>query len=310
MKSIKLSRPADAFLPAALLISTVLGRDAVAFDFFFACMLVRLCSLATATGLRAAFARQPAMRYVQGSACTALIVQCAGAAVALPILSALKPHPLPMVACGLLINIEHIFYEYMYAVGDGSSATLSRGITAALALTGLLLSAPSGWNVENIALCQPIYPLVTSGVSALAALVIGLCMGGRFRPKLNLQVFKVAPMAMLQAALYPALAVLITAVFNVLPVATSAPLFAGLILYELCRTPFRRSPAEARPLNKALLVVSAICVTGLLPFALGLRFPQGYPPLNDVPFAFGALLLAALCAFCLYGSLRKRNDYE
>ena len=56
--------------------------------------------------------------------------------------------------------------------------------------------------------------------------------------------------------------------------------------------------------------LAVVTTTLRLPFALGLRFPQGYPPLNDVPFAFGALLLAALCAFCLYSSLQKRNDYE
>ncbi len=311
MKSRKLIRPADAFLPAALLLSTVLGRDAVAFDGFFALMLVRLCALATAPGLRAAFARQPAMRYAQGSVCAALIAQIVGAAVALPIFATCKPHPLAMIACGLLINIEHIFYEYMYAFGDGGSALLSRGITAALTLTGLLLSSPSWWNRGDQALYQPIYLLVTSGLSALVALVIGLAMGGRPRPKLNNEVLKTAPMSMLQTALYPALAILVMILtFIHLPIATFAPLFAGLILYELCRTPFRRSPAEARPLNRALLIVCAMSLVGILPFALGLRFSDDMPLLNDIPFAFGALLLAAACAFTLYGNIQKRDRYE
>lgn len=308
----KLIRPADAFLPAALLISSILGRDTVAFDFFFAYMLVRLCSLATAPGLRAAFAAQPAMRYVQGSVCVALIAQIVGSAAALPIFASCKPHPLLMIACGLLINIEHIFYEYLYAEGDGSSASLSRGITAALTLTGLLLSGPSWWSSGDSALYQPIYPLITSGLSALVALAIGLSMCGKLRPKLNFMVLKAAPMSILQTALYPALAILVmlTTFIHLLPVETFAPLFAGLILYELCRTPFRRSPAEARPLNKALLIACSVCLLGVLPFALGLRFPNGIPLLNDIPFALGALLLAAACAFTLYSNIQKKNNNE
>ena len=310
-RTYRLIRPADALLPAALLLSTALGRDAAAFDFFFAWMLVRLCSLATATGLRAAFAAQPSMRYAQGSVCAALLTQIVGAAVALPIFSSCKPHALPMVAGGLLINIEHIFYEYMYAEGDGNSASLSRAITAALTLTGLLLSGPSGWNMGDLAQYQPVYPLVTSAISALVALAIGLSMGGRLRPKLNPGVLKAAPMAMLQTALYPALAILlIITAFIDLPVHTFLPLWSGLILYELCRTPFRRTPAEARPLNRALLIVCGACVIGLIPFVAGFQFPGDSPLLNDIPYCFGALLLAAACALMLYSNIQKRNEYE
>lgn len=305
----RLCRPSDAFLPAALLLSTALGRDAVAFDFFFAYMLVRLCALATATGLRRAFAVQPSMRYAQGSVLTALIAQIVGAAIALPIYASAKPHPLAMIACGLLVNIEHIFYEYMYAIGDGSSATLSRGITSALALTGLLLSSPPWWNMQDQALYQPVYLLVPLAISALVALAIGLCMGGKLRPKPNLQVLKAAPMAMMHTALYPALAILIfIAGFIRLPVSTFLPLWAGLILYELCRTPFRRTPSEARPMNRALLIVCAVAALGILPFALGFRFAGGHGLLNDIPYACGCLILASACALGLYGNLCKNNE--
>lgn len=308
-RSHRLIRTADSFLPAALLVATLLGRDAIATDFFLAYMLVRLCALSTCTGLRAAFATQPSMRYAQGSTLVALLMNLAGAGIALPIFPANHPHRLLLIACGLLINIEHMFYEYMVAEGDGGSATLSRSITAALVLTGLLLSCPPWKGKGNPAVFSPVYIVVTTGLSALVGLAISLSMGGRLRPKLNGQVLKSAPTAMLQTALYPGLALLIIA-FSDLDIQTFMPLFAGLVLYELCRTPFRRTPAEALPFNRALLVVAAACGLGILPFALGFAFHGESRLLNDIPYALGGIILASICAFALYGNIKKRDKYE
>lgn len=303
-KTFRLVRPADAFLPAALLAASLLGRDAIATDFFLAFFLVRLCALSASTGLRAAFAQQPSMRYAQGSTLIALMTQLIGTAIALLIFPANHPHRLALIACGGLLNIEHIFYEYMVAEGDGNSATLSRGITAALVLTGLLLGCPPGQGSENPYISSFLYPLVTSGLAALVGLSISLSMGGRLRPKLNAQVLKAAPLALLQSALYPGLMWLAIR-FSGLDVRTSAPLFAGLILYELCRTPFRRTPAEARPLNRSLLIVGIVCVLGILPFALGFAFPGESPLLHDVPYDFGGILLAVVCVIVLYSNVRS-----
>ena len=62
LKSHRLIRIADAFLPATLLIVTLLGRDAIATDLFLALMLVRLLALASSTGLRAAVRRADPVR--------------------------------------------------------------------------------------------------------------------------------------------------------------------------------------------------------------------------------------------------------
>ena len=309
LKSHRLIRIADAFLPATLLIVTLLGRDAIATDLFLALMLVRLLALASSTGLRAAFALQPSMRYAQGSAAVALIAQVVGAAVALPVFGLFHSRALPLIAAGLLLNIEHVFYEYMYAEGDGNSAILSRGITAALILTGLLLSCPPGRGMADPSIYAPVYLIVTSALAALVALAIGLSMGGSLRAKLNLQVLKIAPMSLLQAALYPGLALLLT-LYSGLDVQTCAPLFAGLILYELMKTPFRRTPAEALPMNKALRILCGVCVIALIPFVAGFKFPGDVKLLNDVPYFFGALLLAAACAFALYGNIQKKENNE
>lgn len=309
LKSHRLIRIADAFLPATLLIVTLLGRDAIATDLFLALMLVRLLALASSTGLRAAFALQPSMRYAQGSTAVALIAQVVGAAVALPVFGLFHSRALPLIAAGLLLNIEHVFYEYMYAEGDGNSAILSRGITAALILTGLLLSCPPGRGMADPSIYAPVYLIVTSAIAALVALAIGLSMGGSLRAKLNLQVLKIAPMSLLQAALYPGLALLLT-LYSGLDVQTCAPLFAGLILYELMKTPFRRTPTEALPMNKALRILCGVCVIALIPFVAGFKFPGDVKLLNDVPYFFGALLLAAACAFALYGNIQKKENNE
>ena len=55
-------RPSDGFLPLALLIVALLGWSEEADGLFMALLFSRLFALATAPGLRQAFARQPSMR--------------------------------------------------------------------------------------------------------------------------------------------------------------------------------------------------------------------------------------------------------
>ena len=303
INNLRLMKPADALLPVALLAASLLARSDPAFELFFATYAARLCALATANALRPAFAAQPSVRFVQGSALTALLMQLCGAAIVLPLsqVERLSFITLPLLACGLLLNIEHVFYEYLYAMGDGSSAALCRSITSVLVLAGLLLGAPSG---AEAALDLP-WLLISTGLSALVALAVSISVSGRLRPRLSPELFIRAPLALLQTMLYPALALAIIEYFGFEPV-TFAPLFAGLILYELCRTPFRRTPSESAPMNRALLICFFACALCLLPFVLGFELPFDFPLLRDIPFALGAVMLAALCAFGMYGSVGRR----
>lgn len=302
MKKASLFRVSNGFLPAALFAAVCVGRNIPAHDLFLSIYLVRFLGLSTACALPPAYALQPSMRYVQGSTLIALAMQLIGAAIALPIIHVLKlfEHIYLLIACGLLLNIEHVFYEYLYAVGDGSSALLCRSITAVLVFTGLALSSPPG----VISGYEAMWPMITCGLSAAVGLVISIGIGGRINPKFNLQLFKSIPVAMLQACLYPAIGVSIL-LFSGLKTATWLPLYVGLILYELCRTPFRRSPSEARPLNRALLIVCAAAVLGLLPFALGKTLSADISLSGDIPYALCALILAALCSFGLYGNIER-----
>jgi hypothetical protein len=105
---------------------------------------------------------------------------------------------------------------------------------------------------------------------------------------------------MLHAGLYPALTLLALTLlwpgrFN------PASLFAGLVLYEACRTPFRRSPLESRPMNRLLLAAGGTALLGLILFQFLLKTPASEP----VSMICVALLIAALCAFGLFGSFTR-----
>ncbi len=312
----RLTRPADAFLPAALLLASLFGHGIPAI-YLFACLLgARLLALSTAGSLRAAFAMQPAMRDVQGSVKCALLMQPVGAlllAVLLRFVSAewLRPDGLAFIGAGLLLNFEHVFYEYLYSAGDGGSALMSRLITAALVFAGLFLS-------ETMTASLPI----AAGAAMLASCAVALVTGGGLRGRMNACPLRAAPAFMLQDILYPAaFAGLMFALPGFLPVCHpsfdgislapwDAAFFSGLTLYTLCRTAFRRSPSESRPLNLALLVVSVIDVLLGAAAALILRAAI---PLSDaldrivraVPTLSAALLLATLCALSLFGNFKK-----
>lgn len=294
-----LARPSDALLPAALLFCALAGRESVSLELYYALLAARLLALASASGLRSAFALQPSMRYAQGSAVLALALQFAGSAIAALLSLSFRHHAAwPWFAgAALLLNIEHVFYEYLFAAGDGQSASLCRGLTALLTATGLLLCAPSGAAEP----ASPAWLPLTAGLGALIGLTLSLSLGGRLRPRFNAEILRASPLSALQAGLYPALALLLAALLG-LGTAVAAPLFAGLILYEVCKAPFRRSPRESGPMLRALSAVCGVAaVLGLAARLLNAGDLQALPP------ACGALILAALCAAALFGSIAGRE---
>lgn len=302
--SLRLLRPSDLFLPFAFLTACLLGRGAIALGLFVAWYAAKLCALATADGLRAAFATQPSMRYVQGSALVALACQLPGAALSALILYLIPDTRflLPLIPCGMLLNIEHAFYEYLCAVGDKKSATACRCITAVLVLLGLILCTRSQPDFVKPSIINPGWPLITCGLSALIGLFISFSLGGKLQPVPNPEVLRLAPLSMLHAGLYPALS--LPALTLLWPGRfTPAPLFAGLLLYEACRTPFRRSPLESRPMNRLLLIVGGAALLGLVVF----KFLVITSVSDLISMTCAALLIAALCAFGLFGSLTRQE---
>lgn len=300
--TLRLLRPSDLLLLLAFLVASLMGRGEVALELFIVLYATKLCALATADGLRAAYATQPSMKYVQGSTLTAFACHFFGIILTyliLYLIPGMRPL-LPLAPCGMLLNIEHVFYEYLYAVGDKKSALASRCITAVLTLLGLLLCMPPHCGPFALVSVDPTWPLITCGLSALVGLFISVALGGRFRPVPNGEVFRRAPLSMVHAALCPVL--ILVALTLLWPAGfTPAPFFAGLLLHEACRTPFRRAPLESRDMNRLLLIVGAAAALGLVVFQFLVR-----SPLSDaVAMTCASLLISSLCSFALYGSLSK-----
>lgn len=305
LKRPRLARFADALLPLSLLIVAASGGALDCFYLTLCALGARLLALSTAGSVRAAFAEQPSMRDVRGSVKCALLMQPLGSAILAGILGAvsrewLTAGGLMWILAGLALNLEQVFYEYLYSAGDGRSAFLSRLITAALCGAGILLAGSRIWAVS-----------VCCGLAALASCAVALATGGGLKGRINAGPIRCAPRFLLQDILYPA-AYAGLSLWNPMGLFTNhtvivSAFFAGLTVYSLCRTAFRRSHLEARPMNVALLIVAAACILAGCA-VLFLTLPAGLPTLvlkawKAVPSASMAVLVAEICGFALFGNV-------
>ena len=329
----RLVRPSDGFLPLALLLGCLFGRQNGAIFLFMSIYLIKILSLSASDSLRIAFATQPSMRDVRGSVAGALICNGIGLIIGLILLyligTSYFQYGLTFILVGFFLNIEHVFYEYLFATGDRRSAALSRLLTSIFLLTGMLLSDDS-----NLGIGHPLNYMAFA--AAMVSCIVGLALGGWPRGRLNARIIRCAPRAMLQTFLYPisalAAAVLIEGkvplnfelqplILNfsadspgILPIGLCAGFFAGWMLVSICRTPFRRSAMESRNMNVILLIliISAALILGFIHLP-GLSLPVS--PEYDIDFVISQisslcemLILAALCAFALYGCMRLRDE--
>ena len=311
----RLMRPADGYLPLAFLVAAALGHSTAAEQTFMNMLFPGLFALATARGLRLAFAEQPSMRRVAGSVKLALPLQFIGA-LAFFVIDLIKNRGQFIaanaiyIAAGMLLNIEHVFYEYLYATGESGSATRLRAITAALTCAGIMMTTEAragGLLPHNME-----WLLGGAALSAGLGAFIGRSIGGKMKGKVNNRVLRCAPMAMIQSAIYPvawllALLLLQPIMFDSL---TAVPFFLGLTVYELSRTPFRRSRMESKGFNIAMLIVALL--GGLLIASHYVPAAQSW--LNAIPAGWGheipaagvMLAAAAVCAFGMYGNIGNR----
>ena len=310
LDKMRMVRWADAFLPAAFLIASAFGRSYVAENIFLTTLFTRLFALASARGLRQAFSEQPSLRGVRGSVKTALLLQIPGA-LALILADLLRddiviPSHLAYISTAFLLNIEHVFYEYLYATGDGQSATRCRAITAALMAGGLMMTSLNS-NAGLLPYSLE-WPLGAAGLSTAVAIIIAAAIGGPLNGKLNPQVLKSAPLSIIQSLVYT----LLWLGLCLIPrsplgeVFTSVPFFAGLTVYELCRAPFRRSSMESRVMNRTLLVIAAIALVIVGAYFIpaiqtALRGVMGGYCI-DIPAAAISVIAACAAGFGLYGS--------
>ena len=293
----KLMRPADVLMPLGFLTASLFTHPLTLIFFLAYALGITLLSLASCRGIRIAFSTQPSIKKVCGSVKTALLTQIGAAALCCAGLQTFDANfdwscLYWMIAAGWAVNIEHTFYEYMYATGDGSSAAMTRVLSTALFTAGLILSE------SNM-----LWLTALSALAAAISAVVGMLIGGPLKGKINAQVLRCAPRALVQTFLYPAAA---AAILLIGPFYGSlAPVFPGLALYELCKTPFRRSNMESRSLHRILLIAIAVgiaaIIAGMLPVVRGILR-------DDVLLSGILLIVASICTFALFGNPRRTAD--
>lgn len=271
LRKMRLSRPSDAFLPLALLAACLLGESTAIWNLFLAYFAVKICSLCTADGARIAFSTQPSLRDVRGSVLLALCMQLVGGGIAIGIpykFFELSMQMLLLFGAGLALHIEQVFYEYLFATGDSHSASLCRLLTSILIWAGLMLS--SGTSAFNILPIAEMWVLGAALLGMLISIIIGIAFGGFPKGRLNVQIMRSIPRAMLQTLFFPMLALAIFFLrrpaikldfiyeLGLLPTTELSFGFCiGLMLFNLYRTPFRRSSMESRTMNRTLLLIIA-----------------------------------------------------
>lgn len=294
----RLIRVSDAFLPITLMLYAAFCPESIrAVNLYISYLSVAALSLFACRGLRIAFARQPSIRAVRGSVHAALLLTLAGG-----LLSALLYHILihrqlsdiaPMILSSFFLNIEHIFYEYMYAVMDRYSATLSRGITSILTLTGLFLCGTGD-------LAQPECLVITTFISMMVSCVVSLALGVGQKGRINAQIIKATPRAGIQTILYPCSSFVMVYLYK--KDVSWFSFFAGLAIYELCKTPFRRSKTEAKHYNIILLSAMLFSVISVILINLFLSHSDNHI-IHEIEHLFVFILLSSLCSIVLYGNV-------
>lgn len=312
-RKMRMVRASEALLPMVFLIASLLGRSAVAASVYVSQWSSLLLGLAAARGLRQAFSEQPSIRRVQGSVKMALMLQCVGAVLLLPILWLCRSTglsvPIWYAIAGALLNIEHVFYEYLYATGDGSSAGQCRFITAVLLLGGILMTSLTP-HTHPLA-SGILWPMIAAALAAGVSAVIAWNVGGALKGKRNDQVVRCAPPALIQSALYPAASIALSRIPAVSNVFThsAAPFFTGLIAYELCRAPFRRGPSESDIMNRALLIASVASIAlAIISRIAPVRAAAPAIPaevMDTVSVSALWIAVGCACGFAMFGNIRR-----
>lgn len=312
----RLLRPTDGLLPLVFILVSALGRSSIAERVYLSTLFPALFALASARGLRIAFSEQPSMRRVAGSVKLALALQFIGA-LAFLVIDLIRNRGqfvlsnALFIAVGMLLNIEHVFYEYLFATGDDASAVRVRVITAALTAAGIMMTSPAS---SGGALPYALeWLLGGAAMAAVVSAVIGRGVGGRLKGRVNNRVLKCAPLAIVQSSIYPlvwmlALMLLRPVMFDGI---TAVPFFAGLMVYELSRAPFRRDGRESKGFNIAMLIVALIGI-GLasihyVPAAQDFLLKYIGKWSHEIPAAGVMIAAAAVCSFGMYGGIGSRE---
>ena len=302
----RMVRPADAFLPLSFMIASIFDKADIVLEYFFTYFIIKILALASSSGLRIAFSEQPSLGRAQGSVKAALAMQLLGGTLctaAWLVYNHFTASTFPLVAMciGFLLNIEQVFYEYLYATGDSHSALMVRTLTTIFLLAGVLL-ANHWWQLGMI------------GVAAIVSVIIGLSIGGPLRGEINGQIFRAAPRALIQALIYVAPAFVFIGLYRFIDrwsgasLITVAPFFAGYAFYCLCASPFRRAYGESSTLNAVLITALLSCGLIAALFHIPGIMSEAVLSTTAAYFAYHSAILigyAAICAMLLYANFRR-----
>lgn len=303
-----LIRPADALIPLVFLTGDLFGQSMIRGHVFAAWLAVKLFSLFTADSVRMAYATQPGMRQVKRSTTAAFLMQFVGAGAVLGLYSlvfhGITPFTVVIIGIGLMLNIEHVFYEYLAADGDRYSSNLCEILNAVLLITGIMVEKPG----------IPVITLSLSAAGCLITLLIAVVLSGYRIGKLNFAPIRHAPRAVLYGLAYPA--TIAAVVYSLRDMSAGSEIalkwsvyglyigfYAGLAMLRVVSTPFRRSRFESRTMVPVMSIVAvlsaAICVLS--------RMTELVPAY--IAWAAGAcsmcIAVAAVIALMLWGSIGR-----
>ena len=258
----RLERPAELFVPLALLIPALAGQAGTVAAVAAACALGRLCTSCAAEAFRCAAAQEISPQRVRGAWSGALLATLTLSVAALSYVPRawvwLLAKPLAqgtwlaLWGIGTCLPIARLADGHLRAVGEGGTAALSAFLRAILLAAG--------------AFCGLQWAAGAAAVAAAVALVLACTVGGSPLARPNAAAIACAPTAMWRALSYPLPALLLVAGFWQRGAGWAvAGYLLGMAAYTCVATPFRRQGRENASLHMVLVVPAAI-VCAAAPF--------------------------------------------
>ena len=267
----RLIRPASALFPASMAVCCAFMPD-FTLRILLAYLAITLLSLCSAEAFRNAATREPSPRRVDRrffGGLTMILLSTVIVSLICVSLGRWSTMYLAVLA-GFALNIEQMFEERSYALGNAIDAPLMALVCALLTVGGALTK-------------QEMFVSLALVAAALFALLLSLL---RTQPQCfdplprNLGFF---PKAALQSLLYPLVCIGLY-LYNPGEKTLTAALIGG-VLWRTARTPCRRTADEARQFNLFALTFTAV----LLCLNAYLQMDSG-----------AAALVSLLCVFAVY----------
>lgn len=284
-------------MPLAALIASLCGQAGAALQLFVAYAAVSAASLAAYDAFLRSAARLLSRKKLLGAGLAALLMTLLGTGICMvlagcvPLCEGLNPQQARfwIGAAGALVALRCLG-EIFASQGDAVSAQLS-DILAGVAIAGCLLVFTN--DMQRAQACC----IGICGVLLLSAGIL-IPFSWKERPEPSAAIFREVPFALGRVLLYPAAAAALAWAASPQQVSGAAVgFFAGLLLMELFRTPFRHSTGESSVLQ-TLLPLTALALSIA---AMGMTENRT-----------GLLLALAAIASCilLFGALNLRSLLE